>query len=123
LGVEHHGGPLGCDGFDDGSGGELGGFDLEDTELSGGGGEVGFFAERAFGQTGSGFAGGDELAGELDEVGGDLDGRGDRLEDRRLAKGDLVVEGLIFGFVEGVGRGGGMRGGERLRGVAGYVFV
>ena len=81
LGAKHHGGPLGRDGFDDGSGGELGGFDLEDAQLGGCGGEVGFFAKRTFGQTGARFAGGDELTGKLDEIGGDFDGRDGGLED------------------------------------------
>ena len=34
------------------------------------------FAERAFGEARAGAAGGDELAGEFEEVGGDLGGRG-----------------------------------------------
>ena len=45
------------------------------------GGLIGFFAEGAFGQAGTGFAGSYELAGKLDEVGGDVDGRASLFED------------------------------------------
>ena len=42
----------------------------------------GLFAEGTFGQAGTGLAGGDELTGELDEVGGDLGGvRGSKTGD------------------------------------------
>ncbi len=98
--------PLGREGFDGGSGGDLGGFDLEDTELGSlgtlVGGLIGFFAERAFGQAGTGLAGGYELAGKLDEVGGNVDGRADVFEGGGLAEGDLVLEGEGFGFIERV---------------------
>src|SRR5216683_1095472 len=106
MGREQDGRPLGREGFDGGSGGDLGGFDLEDTELGSlgtlVGGLIGFFAERAFGQAGTGLAGGYELAGKLDEVGGDVDGRADVFEGGGLAEGDLVLEGEGFGFIERV---------------------
>ena len=75
---------------------------------------VGLFAQGAFGEARAGLAGGDELAGELDEVGGNVDGRSGRLEDGRLAEGDLFVEGEVFGFVERVEACGGVSGGEGL---------
>jgi hypothetical protein len=61
---------------------------------------IGLFAEGTFGQTGTGFAGGDELAGKLDEVGGDVDGRGDFLEGGRLPEDNLFLEGEDFVFIE-----------------------
>ncbi len=73
-------------------------------------------AEWSFGEAGTGAAGGDELAGELDEIGGDVDGRGGgRVEYRRLAEGDLLVEGEAF-VVEGIERGVGIGRGAGLRG-------
>ncbi len=78
VSCEQDGRPLGREGFGGRSGRDLGGFDLEDAELSGigtlVGGLVGFFAERPFSQAGTGLARGYELARELDEVGGDVDG-------------------------------------------------
>ena len=67
---------------------------------AGSGAWVGVFAQGAFGESRAGLAGGDELAGELDEVGGDVDGWSGWFEDGRLAEGDLFVEGEVFGFVE-----------------------
>ena len=61
---------------------------------------IGLFAEGTFGQTGTGFASSDELAGKLDQVGGDVDGRGDVLEDGRLAEGNLFLKGEDFVFIE-----------------------
>ena len=63
---------------------------------------VGLFTQGAFGETGAGFAGGDELAGEFDQVGGDVDGRSRRFEDGRLAEGDLFVQGLGLRLRRGV---------------------
>ena len=49
-------------------------------------------------------AGGDELAGKLEQVGGNIDGRASVLKDGRLAKGDLLIEREGFGFIERVVR-------------------
>jgi hypothetical protein len=118
MGCEEDGRPFrGC-GFDGGSGGDLGGFDLEDAELGCllvlagilvgvlvGGGIGVVAAQGTFGQAGTSFACSYELAGELDEVGRNVDGRS--LEDGRLAEGDLliksqsfVIKSQGFGFVE-----------------------
>lgn len=61
---------------------------------------IGLFAERTLGQTGTSLASGDELAGKLDEVGGDVDGRGDVLEGGRLPEGNLFLKGEDFVFIE-----------------------
>ena len=121
---EHDGRPLGCGRFDGGRGGDLGGFDLEDAELSGVVCVGGLFAQGAFRESGAGLAGGDELARELDQVGGDVDGWSRRFEDGRLAEGDLFVEGEVFGFVERFGLVKMVGGGEGFgdQGVGG-VFV
>lgn len=100
-GVEMDGRPLGerSLGFGCGSGRELGSFDLEDAELSGGRGRVGLFAQRALSDAGAGLAGRDELAGKLDEVGRNGDGRPcGLLKDRSMAEGNLVFE-VVEGFV------------------------
>lgn len=125
VGVEDHGAPLGGGGGVGGrSGGDLLGFNLEDAELRGVLVLFGFFAQRTFGEAGTGATRGDELARELDEVGGDLDGRLDGFEDRRLAEGDLFVEGekllrvgvsgeavvSVFNRLAGGARGGGAAG-------------
>ena len=113
LGVEDDGGPNGAGGLGGRGGGELGGFDLEDTELRGGLGGV-VVAEGAFGEARTGAAGGDELAGELDEIGGDVEGWcGGCVEYGRLAEGDLLIEGEAF-VVEGIDGGVGIGGGEGL---------
>ena len=75
------------------------------------------------GEAGAGAARCDELAGELDKVGGNLKGRLDGFEDWGLAEGDLFVEGEGLGLVgrlvgaELVGGGGWLRCG------AGRLFV
>jgi hypothetical protein len=126
MGREQDGGPLGREGFDGWSGGDLRGFDLEDTKLGSlgtlVGGLIGFFAEGAFGQARTGLARGYELAGELDEIGGDLSGGGGFGEDRGLAEGDLVVEGEAF-VVEGIDRRVEVGGGEALGEGRGDVFI
>ncbi len=62
---------------------------------------VDVLAERPFGETWPGFAGGYELARKFDEIGGDLDGRARLFKDRGLAEGDLFVESfdLVRSFV------------------------
>jgi hypothetical protein len=97
-----------------GGGGDLGGFYFEDAELGGGGIVVLFFAKRALGESWAGSAGGYELAGEFEEVGGDLGGWGLVSEGGGLTEGDLFVEG-DFGLMV-VGICGVVRGGMRLRG-------
>ncbi len=62
------------------------------------GGVIGLFAEGTFGQAGTGLARGDELAGKLDEIGGDVGGR--IVEDGRLTKGDLILEREDLVFIE-----------------------
>ena len=104
-------------GFGGGFGGDLRGFDLEDAELGGVRGIIGVLAERAFCETWPGSAGGDELAGELDEVGGDLDRGTEVFEDRRLAEGDLFVERFGFGWVDDAAGIGGVRVGQGRGGV------
>ena len=115
-GVEPEGSPLrrgGAGGFGvGGGGGDLGGVDLEDAELAVEGRGGGFVAQRAFGETRAGLARGDQLAGKLDEIGGQRDGRaGGLLEDGGLAEGDLLVEGagvdvVAVGLAVGVADGG-----------------
>ncbi len=106
--VQPDGGPLrgGVSGFGIdrgvgcGRGGDLGGIDLEDAELAVVGGGAVVVAQRAFGQARAGFAGGNELARKLDQVGGQRHGRaGGLLEYGRLAEGDLFVERASFGVV------------------------
>src|SRR6266851_4717330 len=123
LGSEEDGGPLGRGGLDGGGAGYLCGLNLEDAELRGLGGRVGVFAEGSLGEARAGFAGGHELTGELDEVGGDLDGQaGGLVKDGGLAEGYLLVEGEAFGFVKGLVRAGGV-GCEGLGSVARDLFV
>ena len=100
MGSEQNGRPLGRCGFHGRSGRDLGSFDLKDAELGGFSGVIGLFAQRALGQARTGLAGGHKLAGKLDQVGGDVDGRVDVFEGGRLAEGDLFIEGKTFGFVE-----------------------
>jgi hypothetical protein len=101
-------------GFD----GDLFGFDLEDAELRLG---RSVFAQGAFGEAGTGLARGDELAGELDDVG--LDGRGFEdvvLKLRCQAEGDLLVElghgvrDRVAMLGDGVGEGGSERRGGNV---------
>lgn len=106
VSVEEDGGPDGGDGFGGGRGGDLGRLDLEDAELGGVRCGAGVLAEWAFGDAGAGAAGGDELARELDEIGGEIDGCGGGVfEDGGLAEGDLFVECESVGFVECLGQG------------------
>jgi LPS-assembly protein len=76
-------------------------FDLEDAEL---GAAWRFVAERTLGEARTGFAGGYELAGKLDQVGGDgFDGTGgvaEVFEDGRLAEGNLFLEGFDLFEIE-----------------------
>jgi hypothetical protein len=106
MGCEQDGRPLGREGFGGWSRRDLGSFDLEDTELGSlgtlMGGLIGFFAEGTFSQARTGLARGDQLAGKLDEVGGNVDGRVGLFEDRRLAKGDLILKREGFGLIERV---------------------
>ena len=79
------------------------GFYFEDAELGGVVMVLGLFAEGAFGQAGASTACGYELAGKLDEIGRNLDGRLDGLEYGSLAEGDLFVEEEGFIRVGGDG--------------------
>ena len=99
--VEPDRGPLGRGGFGgDGGGGDLGGIDLEDAELARVRGGTGSGAQGAFGVARAGLAGGDELAGKLDQICGQRHGRaGGLFEDGRLAEGDLFIEPACFGVV------------------------
>ena len=101
VGVEADAAPLGGSGDLDGGVGDLVGFDLEDAELRAAWGVI---AEGTFGDAGAGLPGGDELAGELEEVGRQRDGGFDAvlLEDGRVAEGDLVFERAgLFGVADG----------------------
>jgi len=123
AGGEQDGGPLWRGGrFLCWRGGDLSGFDLEDAELRCVGGVISLVAKRAFGQARAGFAGGDELARKLDEIGGNLDGGAEVFKDGRLTEGDLFVESFGFGGVDGAVRVGGGRIGQG-RGGALDLFV
>jgi hypothetical protein len=105
MSCEQNGRPLGREGFDGWSGGDMGGFDFKDAELGGlgslMGGLIRFFAERALGQAGTGLARRYELAGELDEISRDIEGRIGFLKDGRLAKGNLVIKKVEgFGLIK-----------------------
>jgi hypothetical protein len=100
MGREQDRRPLGCYGFNGRSRRDLGGFDLKDAELGGLGSMIGLFAEGPFGKARTGLAGGHELAGELDQVSRDVDGRVDVFENGRLAERYLLIEGEAFSFVE-----------------------
>ena len=111
VGVEDDGGPLSIRRRIGGNGGYLGGFDLEDAELGGVVLGVDLVAEGTFCDARTCAAGGDELAGEFDEVCGNLLRGVGGLEAGRVAEGDLVVEGEVF-VVEGIGGGEGIGVGE-----------
>jgi hypothetical protein len=105
------------------SGGDLGGIDLEDAELTRSWGGTGGGAQRAFGVARAGLARGDELAGKLDQICGQRHGRAGRLlKYGRMAEGDLFIEPAGFGFVAvfllpvPVAGAGGGKG--KMRGVA-----
>ncbi len=112
--------PLGRLGLCRGRNGDVLGFDLEDAELGGVGGG-GLFTEGAFGETRPGFAGGDELAGELDEVGGDGFGGGGFEEGGIVAEGDLLIEEHALFFIGCGGDGDAVGDGRRSGGAAGVL--
>ena len=99
--VEPDRGPQGRGGFGgDGGGGDLGGIDLEDAELAHARDGLGGGAQGAFGVAWAGLAGGDELAGKLDQICRQRHGRaGGLFKDGRLAEGDLFIEPAGFGVV------------------------
>ena len=103
-----------------GGGGDVVGFDLEDAELTGAGG--GIVAQWAFGEAGTRLAGCDELARELDQVGGNGFGRGGFPEGRIVAKGDLFIEQHGFFFVGRGGDGDAVGDGRRGGGAAGVLI-
>jgi hypothetical protein len=112
-----------------GRNGDLVGIDFEDPELVVGRDGAGVVAQWAFGEARTGFTRGNQLARELNEVGGQGHGRAGRLfEYRGLAEGDLFVEGAGFGIVAVEGTAGAPNGCGAMCGVEvdvgdGGVFV
>lgn len=120
---EQDGGPLGGEGLGCGSGGDLAGLYLKDAQLGRGGGVRVVVAEGAFGDSRPGLASGDELARELDEVGGDGFLRRRFFEDGVVAEGDLILEREALVLIDLPAElidvdarlwGGGSRGGGRV---------
>lgn len=104
LSREQNGRPLRREGFDSWRGRHLSRFHLEDAEL---GclrilmlGLIRIFAQRTLGQAGTGFAGSDELAGKLDQIGRNVDGSACIFECGRLTEGDFFIESQALSFVE-----------------------